>query len=100
VAPRRVEPGRPGRRLEHRPPYAMRHTYAAFAIAANIPTFMIARFMGTSVEQIEKTYGHLLPDAAEMARDLDTFDDRAQQALRRGTGASTETRATSAYAKT
>jgi integrase len=47
--------------LEHRTPYAMRHTYAAFAIAANIPTFMIARFMGTSVEQIDKTYGHLLP---------------------------------------
>jgi hypothetical protein len=33
--------------------------------------------MGTSVEQIEKTYGHLLPDAAEFTRgQLDAFDSR------------------------
>lgn len=33
--------------------------------------------MGTSVEQIDKTYGHLLPDAAEHERGLlDTFDAR------------------------
>ena len=25
--------------------------------------FYLARFMGTSVEQIDRTYGHLLPDA-------------------------------------
>lgn len=31
--------------------------------------------MGTSVEQIDKTYGHLLPDAAEHERGLlDRFD--------------------------
>ena len=31
--------------------------------------------LGTSVEQIEKTYGHLLPDAAEFTRgQLDAFD--------------------------
>lgn len=50
---------------------------AAFSIAAGIPTFLIARQMGTSVEQIEKTYGHLLPDAAEFTRgQLDAFDAR------------------------
>jgi integrase len=54
--------------LEHRAPYALRHTFASFAIAAGIPTFEIARMMGTSVEQIEKTYGHLLPDAIERGR--------------------------------
>jgi hypothetical protein len=30
--------------------------------------------MGTSVEQIDKTYGHLLPDALDRTRQaLDTF---------------------------
>jgi hypothetical protein len=49
--------------LEHRTPYAMRHTFASFAIAAGIPSFEIARMMGTSVEMLDKTYGHLLRDA-------------------------------------
>jgi hypothetical protein len=31
--------------------------------------------MGTSIEQIDRTYGHLLPDAAEHERGLlDAFD--------------------------
>jgi hypothetical protein len=31
--------------------------------------------MGTSVQQIDKTYGHLLPDAVEYERGLlDAFD--------------------------
>jgi integrase len=51
--------------LAHRTPYALRHTFASFAIAAGIPTFEIARMMGTSIEQIEKTYGRLLPDALD-----------------------------------
>lgn len=34
--------------------------------------------MGTSVEVIEKTYGHLLPDAADYVRgQLDEFDAKA-----------------------
>jgi integrase len=51
--------------LEHRPPYALRHTYASFSIAAGVSLFAIARRMGTSVQQIDRTYGHLLPDAVE-----------------------------------
>jgi integrase len=39
--------------LEHRSPYALRHTYATFAIAAGVSLFELARFMGTSVEQID-----------------------------------------------
>ena len=63
--------------LEHRTPYSLRHTFASFAIAAGIPTFEIARMMGTSIEQIEKTYGHLLPDALERGRAaLEAFDMR------------------------
>ena len=61
--------------LEHRPPYSLRHTYAAFAIAAGTHTFTLARLMGTSEEQISKTYGHLLPTAAEEERRrMDAFD--------------------------
>jgi hypothetical protein len=35
--------------------------------------------MGTSVEQIDKTYGHLLPDALERTRQaLDSFVSEAE----------------------
>jgi integrase len=62
--------------LEHRPPYALRHTYASFSIAAGVSLFALARRMGTSVQQIDKTYGHLLPDAVEYERGLlDAFDE-------------------------
>jgi integrase len=61
--------------LERRTPYALRHTFASFAIAAGIATFEIARMMGTSIEQIEKSYGHLLPDALERGTAaLEAFD--------------------------
>ena len=30
--------------------------------------FELARLMGTSVEQIDRTYGHLLPDSLDRAR--------------------------------
>jgi integrase len=60
--------------LEHRSPYALRHTFASFSIAAGVPLFELSRFMGTSVEQIGRTYGHLLPDSLERARTaLDSF---------------------------
>jgi integrase len=60
--------------LEHRGPYAMRHTFASWAIAAGLPTFEIAATMGTSLEQLSKTYAHLLPDSADRARvALDAF---------------------------
>jgi integrase len=63
--------------LEHRPPYALRHTYATFSIAAGVSLFALARRMGTSVQQIDKTHGHLLPDAVEYERGLlDAFDAR------------------------
>ena len=49
---------------------------AVSAIAAGVSLFELARFMGTSVDQIDKTYGHLLPDAL----------DRTRQALNRFVG--------------
>jgi integrase len=63
-----------GAGLEHRSPYALRHTFAAFSMAAGVSLFELSRFMGTSVTQIEKTYGHLLPDSFDRARTaLDSF---------------------------
>jgi integrase len=60
--------------LVSRGPYSLRHTYATFAIAAGVSLFELSRFMGTSVEQIDKTYGHLLPDAHDRTRvALDSF---------------------------
>jgi integrase len=56
-------------------PYAMRHTFASFAIAAGVSLFYLARLMGSSVEMIDKTYGHLLPDSEHYLRGLlDGFD--------------------------
>jgi integrase len=61
--------------IAYRKPYALRHTFISECIAAGIATFEIARMAGTSVLQIEKTYGHLLPDAIERGRGaLDAFD--------------------------
>jgi hypothetical protein len=52
----------------------MRHTFASWAIAAGLLTFEIAATMGTSLEQLSKTYAHLLPDSADRARiALDAF---------------------------
>lgn len=68
--------------LEHRSPYALRHSYASFAIAAGVSMFELARFMGTSVAVIDRTYGHLLPNARERAKlALDAFVASADVAL-------------------
>ena len=68
-----------GAGLERRSPFALRHTFASLAIAAGVP-----RFMGTSVEQIGRAYGHLLPDSLERARTaLDSFLTQESSAGRR-----------------
>ena len=47
--------------------------------------FELARMMGTSLEQIRKTYGHLLPDVLDRTRTaLDWF--LAAPEAERGTG--------------
>jgi integrase len=75
LATRRWYPALEGAALPKLTPYAMRHTFASFAIAAGVSLFYLARIMGTSVEQIDRTYGHLLPDSEEYLRGLlDTFD--------------------------
>jgi integrase len=80
--PRQLTSGAPGTLygLEHRTHYSLRHTYATFAIALGVTLFEIARFMGTSVSQIDATYGHLLPAALDRTRAaLDAFVARGEQ---------------------
>jgi len=55
-------------RYSTRSPYALHHTYASLAIAAGISLFELSRFMGTSVSQLDQTYGHLLPYALDRTR--------------------------------
>jgi integrase len=61
--------------VPHRRVYDCRHTFASWAIAGGVQLFSLARIMGTSVAQIDATYGHLLPDSEEYLRGLlDAFD--------------------------
>ena len=57
--------------------YDLRHTYATMSLAAGVSLFSLARRMGTSVEMIDRTYGHLAPDAEDYERGLlDAYDSR------------------------
>jgi integrase len=61
--------------IEHRSVYTCRHTFAAWSIRAGVQLFYLSRIMGTSVAQIDATYGHLVPDSEEYLRGLlDDFD--------------------------
>jgi integrase len=53
--------------LGKRGPYALRHTFASFAIRNGIDAFSLSRLMGTSLTMIDQHYGHLLPGADEAA---------------------------------
>ncbi len=53
--------------IDHGTIYTLRHTFATNAIAAGIGLFDLSRFMGTSVKQIDLTYGHLAPGAEDAA---------------------------------
>lgn len=72
--------------IEHRGIYACRHTFAAWAIAAGVQLFYLSRIMGTSVTQIDATYGHLVPESEDYLRGLlDRYDvnepERASEGL-------------------
>ena len=60
--------------MPYRPPYALRHSFASWSIAAGVGLFELARVMGTSVQMLDNVYGHLLGDSLERARGaLDAF---------------------------
>jgi integrase len=62
--------------IEHRRIYDMRHTFATWSFAAGMSIFTLARRMGTSVQMIDSTYGHLAQDAEDQDRGLlDAYDD-------------------------
>jgi integrase len=69
--------------IEHRSVYACRHTFASWAIRAGVQLFYLSRVMGTSIAQIDATYGHLVPDSDEYLRCLlDEYDASAQSEQR------------------
>jgi integrase len=62
--------------IEHRRIDDMRHTFATWSLAAGMSIFTLARRMGTSVQMIDSTYGHLAQDAEDQDRGLlDAYDD-------------------------
>ena len=61
--------------IEHRGVYACRHTFASWSIAAGVQLFYLSRIMGTSVAQLDATYGHLVDDSEDYLRGLlDNYD--------------------------
>ena len=64
-------------RGRHRRIYDLRHTYASNVLAAGVSLLELSRFMGTSVELLDKTYGHLVLGAEDQAcRMLDAYAAR------------------------
>jgi integrase len=49
-------------------PYTLRHSGLSWALAAGVPAADVARYGGTSIVMIERTYHHLLVSSAESAR--------------------------------
>jgi integrase len=54
--------------IERRGPYHLRHTFATEALASGVSIFELARVMGASVREIDRTYGHLARDAEDSIR--------------------------------
>jgi len=48
--------------------YDMRHSFATWALDAGLSIFDLSRYMGTSVEMIDRTYGHLAQGAEQSAQ--------------------------------
>jgi integrase len=50
--------------------YDLRHTFATSALRAGLGTFELSRYIGTSVVNIDRTYGHLAQDGHAHAVEL------------------------------
>jgi hypothetical protein len=52
----------------------MRHTFDSNALAAGLSVFELSRVMGTSVQLLDSTYGHLVKGSDESIRErLDLY---------------------------
>jgi hypothetical protein len=61
--------------------YDLRSTFASNALAANFTEFELAKVMGTSVAEIERSYGTLIGGAhAGIAGRLDVLDAEPERA--------------------
>jgi integrase len=66
--------------VERRGPYVLRHTAVTSWLAAGVPIFDVSRYAGTSLQMIEKTYGHLAVGSEALARErLDAYRQRLGQ---------------------
>jgi integrase len=82
--------------IKHRRIYDLRHTYATWSLAAGVDIYTLARWMGTSLQMIDRTYGHLAAGADEYEREpLDAFDERGRGTNGRYLGAENEEEETS-----
>jgi integrase len=82
--------------LKHRRIYDLRHTYATWSLAAGVDIYTLSRRMGTSLQMIDRTYGHLAAGADEWERELlDGFDERGRGTNGRYLGADIEEEETS-----
>ena len=71
-----------GAGVDYRPPYAMRHTAISHWLAAGVPIFDVSRYAGTSLQMVERVYGHLVAGSTENARArLDAFRERESNRL-------------------
>jgi integrase len=62
--------------------YDLRSTFASNALAAGVTAFELAKLMGTSVGEIERSYGVLVEGAhAGIAARLDALDGRNEERL-------------------
>jgi len=69
-----------------RRPYDLRHSFATWALAAGVPAYDVARYMGTSVRMLDLTYGHLVKGSERVAVSrLDAFTANAGHRESRGT---------------
>jgi integrase len=82
--------------LKHRRIYDLRHTYATWSLAGGVDIYTLSRRMGTSLQMIDRTYGHLAAGADEWERELlDDFDERGRSTNGRYMGAENEEEETS-----
>jgi len=59
-------------------PHTLRHTCATWMVIKGVPFEMVARFLGNSVDMIERVYGHHSPDWLKRAADaLSGLDESA-----------------------